>query len=293
MTPQVTAVLATLALAPALGAQAPVPSSPRGTRAFSLDDVLRVRNVRDPEISPDGAWVAYTVSQADTADDRDRSAVWMTSWAGTETVRLTTSKQGENTPRWSPDGRWLAFLSGRDDEHTQLWLLDRQGGEGRKLTTLKSDVDDYVWSPDGKRLVLVAADADTTTHKTPPPIVINRFQFKQDEEGYLGKERRHLYVLDAASGTTTALTSGGYDELLPAWSPDGKSLAFVSKRRPDFDRDANWDVYVMDATPGATPRQLTTFEGPDNDPETESRPAWSPDGRSIAYLQGGPLKLIY
>ncbi|PYP93495.1 MAG: peptidase S9 family protein [Gemmatimonadetes bacterium] len=293
MTPQVTAVLATLALAPALGAQAPVPSSPRGTRAFSLDDVLRVRNVRDPEISPDGAWVAYTVSQADTADDRDRSAVWMTSWAGTETVRLTTSKQGENTPRWSPDGRWLAFLSGRDDEHTQLWLLDRQGGEGRKLTTLKSDVDDYMWSPDGKRLVLVAADADTTTHKTPPPIVINRFQFKQDEEGYLGKERRHLYVLDAASGTTTALTSGGYDELLPAWSPDGKSLAFVSKRRPDFDRDANWDVYVMDATPGATPRQLTTFEGPDNDPETESRPAWSPDGRSIAYLQGGPLKLIY
>ena len=100
-------------------------------------------------------------------------------------------------------------------------------------------------------------------------------------------------MLDAASGTTTALTSGGYDELLPAWSPDGKSLAFVSKRRPDFDRDANWDVYVMDATPGATPRQLTTFEGPDNDPETESRPAWSPDGRSIAYLQGGPLKLIY
>src|SRR5690348_5908632 len=158
MTPHVTAVLATLALAPALSAQAPV-------RAFSLDDVLRVRNVRDPEISPDGAWVAYTVSQADTADDRDRSAVWMTSWDGTQTVRLTTSKQGENTPHWSPDGRWLAFLSGRDDEHTQLWLLDRQGGDGRKLTTLKSDVDDYVWSPDGKRLVLVAADADTTTHK--------------------------------------------------------------------------------------------------------------------------------
>src|SRR2546430_7529688 len=286
-------VLATLALAPALGAQAPVPSSPRGTRAFSLDDVLRVRNVRDPEISPDGAWVAYTVSQADTADDRDRSAVWMTSWAGTETVRLTTSKQGENTPRWSPDGRWLAFLSGRDDEHTQLWLLDRQGGEGRKLTTLKSDVDDYMWSPDGKRLVLVAADADTTTHKTPPPIVINRFQFKQDEEGYLGKERRHLYVMDAASGTTTALTSGGYDELLPAWSPDGKSLAFVSKRRPALDRDDNWDLYVMEAAAGAAPRQVTTFEGPDNNPDYESRPAWSPDGRAIAYLQGGLPKLIY
>src|SRR2546422_8376599 len=120
------------------------------------------------------------------------------------------------------------------------------------------------------------------------------FQFKQDESGYLGKQRRHLYVLDVESGKTTMLTSGDYDELLPAWAPDGKSLAFVSKRRPDFDRDSNWDLYVIDAGGGAAaPRQLTTFEGPDNDPDTESRPAWSPDGHSIAYLQGGPLKLLY
>jgi len=288
--------LAGLALVPALGAQAPTAVS-RSTppRPFSLDDVLHVRDVRDPEISPDGAWVAYTVSTPDTAEDRNKSAVWMANWDGTRNVRLTTSKTGENTPRWSPDGRWLAFLSSRDDEHTQLWLLDRQGGEGRKATTLQSDVDDYVWAPDGKRIALVVEDADTAKPKTPPPIVIDRFQFKQDEGGYLGKQRRHLYVLDVESGKTTMLTSGDYDELLPAWSPDGKSLVFVSKRRPDADRDSNWDLYVMDAAPGgsATPRQLTLFEGPDNDPDTESRPAWSPDGRSIAYLQGGPLKLIY
>src|SRR5207249_7970758 len=86
-----------------------------------------------------------------------------------------------------------------------------------------------------------------------------RFQFKQDEGGYLGKQRRHLYVLDVESGKTTMLTSGDYDELLPAWSPDGKSLVFVSKRRPDADRDSNWDLYVMDGAPGgsAAPRQLT------------------------------------
>src|SRR5437867_3234239 len=262
--------LAALALVPALGAQAPaVPAPAAPPRPFSLDDVLRVRDVREPQISPDGAWVAYTVSTSDTAEDRNKSAVWMASWDGTRNVRLTTSKPGENTPRWSPDGR--------------------------KATTLQSDVDDYVWAPDGKRIALVAEDADTAKPKTPPPIVIDRFQFKQDEGGYLGKQRRHLYVLDVESRKTTPLTSGDYDELLPAWSPDGKSLAFVSKRRPDFDRDSNWDLYVMDAASGgsAAPRQLTTFEGPDNDPETESRPAWSPDGRSIAYLQGGPLKLIY
>ena len=284
--------LAGLALVPALGAQAP--AAPASLRPFSLDDLSRVRDVREPQISPDGAWVAYTVSTSDTAEDRSTSAVWMASWDGSRNVRLTTSKSGEHTPRWSPDGRWLAFLSSRDDDHTQLWLLDRLGGEGRKATTLPSDVDDYVWAPDGRRIALVAEDADTAKPKTPPPIVIDRFQFKQDERGYLGKQRRHLYLLDVESGKTAMLTSGDYDELLPAWSPDGKSLAFVSKRRPDFDRDSNWDLYVIAAGGGgAAPRQLTTFEGPDNDPDTESRPAWSPDGHSLAYLQGGPLKLLY
>ncbi len=278
-----------LALAPRLGAQAPVPRP----RPFTPDDVLRVRDVREPRISPEGDWVVYTVSSADTALDRNHQAIWMTSWDGSRTVRLTNSKQGESSPSWSPDGRWIAFLSSRDDEHTQLWLLDRRGGEGRKLTTLQSDVDDYVWAADGRRLAVVAEDPDTAKPKTPAPIVIDRFQFKQDESGYLGKQRRHLYVVDVETGKATLLTPGDYDELLPAWSPDGKSLAFVSKRRPDADRDNNWDVYVMDAVPGATPKQLTTFEGPDNDPDYESRPAWSPDGRSIAYLQGGPLKMIY
>jgi len=294
MIEKLVATLAGLALVPALGAQAPAAPSPAvRLRPFSPDDVLRIRDVREPQISPDGAWVAYTVSTSDTAEDRNKSAVWMASWDGTRNVRLTTSKPGENTPRWSPDGRWLGFLSSREDEHSQLWLLDRQGGEGRKATTLPSDVDDYVWAPDGKRVALVAEDPDTAKPKTPAPIVIDRFQFKQDEAGYLGKQHRHVYLLDVESGKTTLLTAGDYDELLPAWSPDGKSLAFVSKRRPDADRDDNWDLYVMEAAAGAAPRQVTTFEGPDNNPDYESRPAWSPDGRAIAYLQGGLPKLIY
>ena len=294
MIEKLVATLAGLALVPALGAQAPAAPSPAvRLRPFSPDDVVRIRDVREPQISPDGGWVAYTVSTSDTAEDRSKSAVWMASWDGRRNVRLTTSKPGESTPRWSPDGRWLAFLSSRDDEHTQLWLLDRQGGEGRKATTLPSDVDDYGWAPDGKRVALVAEDPDTAKPKTPAPIVIDRFQFKQDEAGYLGKQHRHLYLLDVESGKTTRLTTGDYDELLPAWSPDGKSLAFVSKRRADADRDDDWDLYVMEATAGAPPRQLTTFEGPDNNPDYESRPAWSPDGRAIAYLQGGPPKLIY
>ena len=281
--------LCLIALGPGLAAQ----GQPR--RILTLDDLYRLHDVSDPQVSPDGAWVAYTVATPDTAEDKNRSAVWMTSWDGARTVRLTTSKPGENTPRWSPDGRYLGFLSSREDEHAQLWLLNRSGGEGRRTTAFKGDVDDYVWAPDGKRIALVVEDADTAKPKTPAPIVIDRFQFKQDEIGYLGKRRRHLYVLDVESGQSALITPGEYDELLPAWSPDGKRLVFVSKRRPDFDRDNNWDLYVIDAAPlpGAAPRQLTSFAGPDNDPDSESRPAWSPDGRSIAYLQGGPLQLIY
>jgi dipeptidyl aminopeptidase/acylaminoacyl peptidase len=280
----------------AIVAQAPgAPGGPGApaARVLTPEDLFRVREVSDPQVSPDGGWVAYTVTTADTSADKRVSAVWMTSWDGARTVRLTTSTAGEHAPRWSPDGRFLAFLSNRDDEHTQLWLLDRLGGEGAKLTAFPGDVEDYVWAPDGKRLALVVADGDTAKGKTPRPIVIDRFQFKEDEVGYLGRERHHLYLVDVDTRRATLLTPGDYNELLPAWSPDGTALAFVSKRRPDFDRDNNWDLYVMDAVPGAAPRQLTTFAGPDNDPDTESRPAWSPDGRFIAYLQGGPLTLVY
>jgi dipeptidyl aminopeptidase/acylaminoacyl peptidase len=296
MTLQLAAAIVAVSLARGLGAQTPSPPARAATpaaRPIGVADLLQLRDVADPQLAPDGAWVAYTVSSADSVEDKPHTAVWMTSWDGARTLRLTSAKQGETAPRWSPDGRWLAFLSSREDEHTQLWLLDRSGGEGRKLSSLAADVDDYVWAPDGKRLALVVEDADTVKPKTPPPIVIDRFQFKQDEAGYLGKQRRHLYVLDVATGNATMLTPGDYDEFLPAWSPDGRALAFVSKRRPHPDRDNNWDLYVIEAAPGSAPRQLTTFEGADNDPETGSRPAWSPDGRWIAYLQGGPPRLIY
>lgn len=275
-----------------------------GSRKVTLDDLYRLREVGDPEISPDGAWVAYTVSVPDTAKDEADSDVWMTSWDGQRSVRLTTSKTSEHTPRWSPDGRYLAFLSSREDarEVAQVWLLNRTGGEAERITDLPGGVSDYVWSPDSKRLALIAPDPDPdsatvtsdTTHRTHRPIVIDRFQFKADETGYLDHRRDHLYVFDLATRKAMQVTPGEYNEEAPAWSPDGKSIAFVSKRRPEFDRTANWDLYLVEATPGAAPRQLTTFEGPDMDPDWGNHPpSWSPDGKSIAYVQGGPLKLLY
>lgn len=298
-----TPLLASFALSSAAVAQSGVASSePR--RVFQFEDLARLREVRDLQVSPEGDWVAYEVRTAQLEEDRIAGDLWMTSWDGVRSVQLTRSKASESRPRWSPDGRSLAFLADRGegkDPKTQVWLLDRAGGEARKLTEMPGGVQDFAWSPDSQRLALIASDPDLEevaaqgepkkdAKKTPKPIVIDRYQFKQDGSGYLRHLRAHLYVFDVATGKAELLTAGDFDEALPSWSPDGTQIAFSSKRGDDPDRHENWDLYVIEARAGATARQLTRFEGADNDPAWDSPAVWSPDGRQIAYLQGGPPK---
>jgi dipeptidyl aminopeptidase/acylaminoacyl peptidase len=229
----------------------------------------------------------------------------MTSWDGKRTLQLTSRKEeSESTPRWSPDGRYLAFISSRDDkkERDQLWLLDRTGGEARQLTNIDGGITDYVWSPDGKSIALIVLDRDPDDppgdakkddDAPPKPIVIDRFQFKQDIDGYLGVRRQRLMLLDIATGKARRLTTGDFNEGLPAFSPDGSRIAFISNRDADPDRTYNSDLWLVRASgEAAEPTRLTTFAGSDNDLDTESYPAWSPDGRQIAYIQGGPVELF-
>ncbi len=302
-----------LALPSSLGPAVPTPVTDtvghhvRGARRpLRPGDLYRLRDVRDPQRSPDGQWVAYTVSTADSAKDKGHTEIWMVSWDGGQRLPLTTGSASASKPRWSPDGAYLGFVSARDDsdETAQLWVLNRKGGEGQQLTHFVGDVEDYAWSPDGARIAVVVDDdpddvsADSTIKDTtaakhggkskkPKPIVIDRYQFKQDVIGYLGKKREHLYLVDVATKRAQILTPDAYDDADPAWSPDGTRIAFVSKRAPtDVDRADNWDIYVLDARPGAVPRQLTTWPGPDNPPDAGPL-AWSPDGKSIAYVRGG------
>jgi len=282
-------MLAALPLLASLAAPAFAQSPAR--RPVEVNDLFYLRTVRDPQVSPDGKWVAYVVSTLDSAKDRGSSDLYMVSWDGSRTVQLTfTPADGESSPRWSPDNHYLAFTSSRGGSKTgaQIWLLDRAGGEAQQLTKLKTGVADYAWSPDSRTILIVAQDPDSAAlagdsagPKTPKPIVIDRYHYKQDVRGYLGKRRSHLYLFDVASKKVEQLTSGPYDETSPSWSPDGKRVAFVSTRAPDPDRVNDANIYVMDARPGAEIHQLTTWNGPDG-----GRPAWSPDGKWIAYLQG-------
>lgn len=270
-------------------------------RLLTADDINAVREISDPRLSPDGQWVAYTVRTADPVKDKGRSHLWMSSWDGKQSLPLTHSDGSEHSPRWSPDGKYLGFLTsrGEDDAPEQVWLLDRQGGEASPLTGFNGDVVDFAWSPDGKQLALIVSDEDPRKQhgadkdKTPPPIVIDRYYFKEDGSGYLGTQRRHLYVFDVATRQAQNLTPGRFDESMPSWSPDGSRIAFFSNRSEDPDRNNEFGLYTIEPRPGATARLLTKFQGDAGDSSWLSAPAWRPDGRELAFVTAGDPKLIF
>ncbi len=284
------------------------------TRAITVDDYFQVKEVADPQISSDGQWIAYTVETASLKEDKNETRIWMVPSAGGDAIPMTAVGNSSSHPRWSPDGKYLAFLSERNEGKTQVWLLDRRGGEAQKLTATIQDVDDFAWSPDSKRLVLVlkdpsadekedaeakkkcdAADKDCKAKKEdrkPRPIVVDRYRFKEDRVGYLDRRRNHLYVFDVAGKAMTQITSGDFDDRNPAWSPDGKQIAFDSNRSiPDPDRTPDSNIWVVSADntdKGAHLTQVTTNPGEDDSP------SWSPDGKWIAYVtQLDPKMYIY
>jgi dipeptidyl aminopeptidase/acylaminoacyl peptidase len=272
-----------------------------GKRLLSVADLDAFKQVSEPTLSPEGTWVAYSVGTTDRARDRFTTDLWMTSWDGLRTVPLTHSSASEHSPGWSPDSRFLSFLSsgGDTDGPDELWILDRRGGDAQQLTHFKGDVLGYDWSPDGTQIVLVVeddplpgSDNDGEEHAL-PPIVINRFYFKEDETGYLGSKQMHLVLLDLATRKAEALTSGRFSEAYPSWSPDGREIAFLSKRGADPDRSNMFGLFVMSARPGAPARQVASFSGESGDSEWMSGPLWSPDGRNIAYLAASDEKLIF
>jgi dipeptidyl aminopeptidase/acylaminoacyl peptidase len=252
------------------------------------DDLYRLAWADDPRVSPDGGTAAFVAWRLDRDENDYAAAIWLVPLDGSGSPRqLTAGSKLDLSPRWSPDGNRLAFVSNRDGKVKQVYVIPLQGGEPRRLTELDEDVTELVWSPDGSRLAFTSRvrdpEYDEEDDKRRRPRRFSRLSFKLDSEGWTGDRRRHLFTV-AADGSAPAsqLTDGDFEDRGPAWSPEGTKLAFISARQDDWDIELVAHVYLVDAE-GGEPEQLTEGE------VSFAAPAWSPDGSRIAcrFSPGG------
>ena len=262
------------------------------------EDLLRFRVPSDPRLSPDGNQVAFVITTIDEQQDEYRSWIWVVDAGGNGgAMPFTRGPKRDSAPRWSPDGRWLAFLSDRDGERPQLYLMPAGGGEARRLTDLDLGAGAAVWSPDSTRLLFSAAtpfepvpkDKEARARHQQRPREISGWPYKADGAGLLVDARAQLWLLTLnetdtdGPPTLTQLTHGDGHDRSPVWSPDGSRLAFARTRsRPggmsDYDPDLT-DLWVV-AADGSNPRQVTALSG------GAQAAAWSPDGTHLAFVAG-------
>jgi len=277
---------------------------PSGLRGITPEDYFSFEFISDPNLSPDGKFVAYVLTKIDRSQNRRNSAIWMVASDGSGAPwQFTTSPQSSTAPRWSPDGKWLAFLSSRpasepasstaattpvasptpaEQNRNQVYLLSMNGGEARRSTNLKNGVSVFRWSPDGSRLVVVSrvgsSDSRTDSKERSDVRHYKNLSYKFNDTGWFDDRRTHLWVVDAKSGEAKQITEGNdWNDSDPQWSPDGLRIAFVSNRTgKEYDENRNTDVWTVAATGGA----LTKISDHD---EADSSPRWSPDGKTIAF----------
>ncbi|QEH36840.1 Prolyl tripeptidyl peptidase precursor [Aquisphaera giovannonii] len=268
-----------------------------GGRPMTIDDLLAVKGVSDPQISPDGESVVYLVSELDRATDKTNSSLWLVPAAGGEPRRLTTAPGTNNHPRWSPDGKTIAFVSTRGGS-SQIWLLPMEGGEARPLTSLPIDVSGPIWSPKGDRIAFAAEVFPGTTpdqtaakdkEKAAGKSKVRTFDHLMIRHWSAWDEgkKSHLFVADATTGAARDLTPrlevntppapfGGSSDY--AWSPDGKELAFTAEPVKDTAWSTNTDIWTVPAE-GGEPRNVTA-----SNPGADAQPAYSPDGAWLSYV---------
>jgi dipeptidyl aminopeptidase/acylaminoacyl peptidase len=256
----------------------------RTARGMVPEDVYDLVSVTDPRVAPDGSACAFVVTTIDREESKYTSAIWIVPTDGSEPPRrFTYGDRRDSSPRWSPDGLSLAFLSNRDTEKAaQIYVLPVEGGEALKLTDSKESVEDLVWSPDGSRIAFVARVRDEAydeeEDRKRKPRHITRLKYKLESVGWIFDRPRHIFVVPSdASAEPAQITDGEFQDGSPSWSPDGERIAFASARHKDWDIDVVNDIFVV-AAKGGRPKRVTRTE------DGCSLPSWSLDGTRIAYM---------
>ena len=257
-------------------------------RPVEAEDILRLRSVSDPRLSPDGERIVFVVRRTDAEKNRYFSDLWVAPFEEGEPRQFTTGDHGDASPRWSPDGRTIAFISDRG-ESAQVWLLPADGGEARQLTRLEEgSVNRLQWSPDGTRLAFAyrakppedrkaARELREKEHRSNPPRVVRRLIYRMEGEGFIGEERWHVWVADAQSGEARPVTQGDFDHGAFAWSPDGSELVVVSNHSAEPDITRGHDDFWRVPAEGGEAQRVECTPGP------KETVAWSPDGQWLAY----------
>ncbi len=267
-------------------------------RPMTVDDLLAVKSVSDPQVSPDGRLVAYVVSEIDREAGKSNSSLWLVSVDGGEPRRLTTSPGSNNHPRWSPDGKSIAFVSTRGGS-SQVWLLPVDGGEASQLTKLPIDVSGPIWSPSGDRIAFNAqvypgktpeetAAKDKTKAESKSKVRIYDHLLIRHWDSWDEGKRGHLIVADVKTGAVKDLTPGLDVHTPPApfggsndyaWSPDGKELAYTAEPVKNLAWSTNTDLWTV-PTDGGEPKNITS-----KNLGADAQPVYSPDGKWIAYVR--------
>ncbi len=263
-------------------------------RKITAEDFQNIRLVSDPQLAPDGMHIACVVRHIDAEKNQYRSAIWMVPTAGGEPRRFTGGDGSDGSPRWSPDGTQIAFLSDRQKPKSLIYLIPADGGEAAPLTKLENEggIRAIRWSPDGTHIAFLYRETPEAYRKeateerkkkelSSPPRLHKRLAYRADGEGFLNDAYWQVWVAEVATGEARALTSGEFHCGPPVWSPDSRTLAFLSDRREDADiepvRDEIWTVPVT----GGELQRIPSPPGP------KGALAWSPEGSRFAYV-GNP-----
>ena len=264
--------------------------STRKKRRITAEDLYRFELIRDARISPDGNYIVYNQQRVNKSNEKKYSNLWIVPTRGGRPQQFTYGDQVDALPRWSPDGKSIAFISNRNDEQQpQIHVIPFEGGEARPLTALNGEFGSLEWSPDGSKFLCQfrKKDADALARqqdegKKKLGVItrnIERVFYKFDGYGFLPKERWHIWVIDARNGRGTQITDGEvHDEKFPAWSPDGKKIAYISNICDDPDLNYSFDDLFVISSKGGKARKYQAPTG------QKLYPSFSPDGKWIAYL---------